>query len=109
MMRRYPPADVGSLERVRGEGHGPKEGQGVEAGPGERPEHPQGPEAQEETMSERPWFRITMRVLGILEKMPWSHWAKNAKARRAERRKRRELRRQRREERREDAVPTDSE
>ena len=60
-------------------------------------------------MSERPWFRITMRVLGILEKMPWSQWAKNAKARRAERRKRRELRRQRREERREDAVLTDSE
>ena len=47
-------------------------------------------------MGEKPWVRITMRVLGILEKMPWSQWAKNAKERRRERKRRRERRREER-------------
>ena len=40
------------------------------------------------------WFRLTMRVLDIAEKLPWGQWAKSAKARRIERKKRREARRE---------------
>jgi len=48
---------------------------------------------------EGPWFRVTMRVLDVLGKLPWGQWARNAKHRRMERRIRREERRERRKER----------
>ena len=43
-----------------------------------------------------PWYRITMRVLGIMERLPWGQWASNAKDRRRERQRRRALRKERR-------------
>lgn len=52
------------------------------------------------TRREGPWFRVTMRVLDVLGKLPWGAWARNAKDRRRARQDRREARRKRREERR---------
>jgi len=44
------------------------------------------------------WYRLTIRVLELAEKLPWGEWARNARERRVARRERRkrarELRRE---------------